>query len=104
MVDASSGGGIIRLAAFTDWEERSYQMLDETRRQFQSLPVALKPLYATRLPNEEIVLYNGLIHIQGRYLELVILYLLNYHGNYHPRYLPRYSSNVLPVPWASASS
>ncbi|MCX7859229.1 MAG: hypothetical protein N2385_04000 [Chloroflexus sp.] len=39
-------------------------MLDETRRQFQSIPVALKPHYATRLPNEEIVLYNGLIHIQ----------------------------------------
>ncbi len=40
-------------------------MVNEMHNQSSSPPVALEPRYITRAPNEEIMLYEGLIHIQS---------------------------------------
>lgn len=38
--------------------------MNETHDLFSNTPLALEPRYLTRVPNEEILLYEGLIHIQ----------------------------------------
>ncbi|PMP87201.1 MAG: hypothetical protein C0184_00430 [Chloroflexus aggregans] len=38
-------------------------MVNEMHNQSSSPPVALEPRYITRVPNEQIILYEGLIHI-----------------------------------------